>query len=66
MVSGSTGGLPEISEVVQMVVLEGNMSFIIKEFGAWYREHFRASTWCPRGPVPLGRLQDWKLPNGDT
>ncbi len=61
VVCGSTGGLPDFAEVVQMVVLEGNLSFIVKEFGAWYREHFRAFELCPTSQVSFiqfGALMD--------
>lgn len=56
VVCGSTGGLPDFAEVVQMVVLEGNLNFIVKEFGAWYREHFRAFELCPNSEVSLIQL----------
>lgn len=55
-VCGSTGGLPDFAEVVQMVVLEGNLSFIVKEFGDWYMEHFRAFELCPTSQVSLIQL----------
>ncbi|XP_058480957.1 uncharacterized protein LOC131456550 [Solea solea] len=53
---GSTCGLPDFAEVVQMVVVEGSLSFIVKEFGAWYREHFRAFELCPTSQVSLIQL----------
>ena len=53
---GSTGGLPDFAEVVQMVVVEGSLSFIVKEFGAWCREHFRAFELCPTSQVSLIQL----------
>ncbi len=56
VVCGCTGGLPDFAEVVQMVVLEGNLSSIVKEFGAWYREHFRAFELCPTSQVSLIQL----------
>lgn len=42
VVHGSIGGLPEFAEVVQTVVVEKSLSFIVKKFDAWYREHLRA------------------------
>lgn len=56
VVHGFAGGLPEFAEVVQMVVVEGSLSFIVKEFGAWYREHFRAFELCPTSQVSLIQL----------
>lgn len=61
VVWGSTGGLPDFAEVVQIVVLEGNLSFIVREFSAWYMEHFGAFELCPTSKVSLiqhGALAD--------
>lgn len=53
VVHGSACGLPEFAEVIQMVVVEKNLSFIVKQLGAWYREHFRAFELCPTPQVSL-------------
>lgn len=61
VVHGSAGGLPEFGEVIQMVVVEKSLSFIVKELGAWYREHFRAFELCPTSQIAciqLGALVD--------
>lgn len=61
VVYGSSAGLPEFAEVVQMVVVEENLSFIVKEMGAWYREHFRGFELFPTSHislVDLGALVD--------
>lgn len=55
---GSVGGLPKFAEIIQMVVVEKSLSFIVKEFGAWYREHFRAFELCPTSKVCLIQLCD--------
>lgn len=39
---GSTGGLPDFVEVVQIVVLETNIKFISKRLHSLYNEHFRS------------------------
>lgn len=67
VVHGSAGGLPEFAEVIQMVVVEKSLSFIVKELGAWYREHFRAFELCPTSLVSLiqhGALLD-QYPTAD-
>ncbi len=57
IVHGSAGGLPEFGEVVQMVVaVERSSSFIIKECGAWYMEHFKAFELCSTSQVSLIQL----------
>ena len=38
VVHGSVGGFPEFAEVIQMFVVENNLSFIVKQLSAWYRE----------------------------
>lgn len=37
----STGGLPDFVELIQIVVVHGKVSFIVKCLNAWYTEHFR-------------------------
>lgn len=39
---GSTGGLPDFVELIQMVVINGKVGFIVKCLNAWYSEHFRS------------------------
>ena len=39
---GSTSGLPEFGQVVQICVVQERLCFIVKRFCGWYREHFRA------------------------
>lgn len=56
VVHGSAGGLPEFAEVIQMVVVKESLSFIAREFSAWYREHFRAFELCPTSKVTLIEL----------
>lgn len=61
VVHGAADGLPEFAEVIQMVVVESSLNFIVKELGAWYREHFRAFELCPTSQVSfieLGSLVD--------
>ncbi|XP_028332484.1 uncharacterized protein LOC114481687 [Gouania willdenowi] len=56
VVHGSIGGLPEFAEVIQMIVVDNRLSFIVKELSAWYREHFRAFELCPTSQVCLVQL----------
>lgn len=39
---GSTGGLPDFVELIQIAVVHGKVSFIVKCLNAWYIEHFRS------------------------
>lgn len=57
---GSTGGLPEFAEIVQICVVKDRLSFVVKTLCAWYHEHFRAYqlTVCPTREVALVDLED--------
>lgn len=39
---GSTGGLPDFVEIIQMFILESSLYFIVKKLNAWYLEHLRS------------------------
>lgn len=39
---GSTGGLPDFVEIIQMLILESSLYFIVKKLHAWYQEHLRS------------------------
>ncbi|KAL6476470.1 hypothetical protein MHYP_G00149690 [Metynnis hypsauchen] len=39
---GSLAGLPEFTEIIQMIVVKDMVLFIVKKLSAWYREHYRA------------------------
>ncbi|KAK3506026.1 hypothetical protein QTP70_019474 [Hemibagrus guttatus] len=39
---GSLAGLPEVCEIVHMIVLHKSLTFIVKKLAAWYLEHYRA------------------------
>ena len=38
----TTGGLPDFVEILQIVIVDSNLSFIVKLLNSWYDEHFRA------------------------
>ncbi|XP_049333152.1 uncharacterized protein LOC125804583 isoform X1 [Astyanax mexicanus] len=42
LIHGSLGGLPEFSEILQMVILQDKLMFIVKTLSGWYVEHYRA------------------------
>nr|XP_055065480.1 uncharacterized protein LOC129447733 isoform X2 [Misgurnus anguillicaudatus]XP_055065481.1 uncharacterized protein LOC129447733 isoform X2 [Misgurnus anguillicaudatus] len=42
LVHGQLFGLPELAEILQICILQGQIHFIVKKFSSWYREHFRA------------------------
>ncbi|KAK7886000.1 hypothetical protein WMY93_025621 [Mugilogobius chulae] len=39
---GSLAGLPEFCEIINMVILQDTLFFILKNLEAWYLEHYRA------------------------
>ena len=42
LIQGSLGGLPEFGEIIQMVILQDKLIFIVKKLIGWYIEHYRA------------------------
>lgn len=38
---GSTGGLPDFAEILQICIAESSLSFVVRILCAWYHEHFR-------------------------
>lgn len=57
---GSTGGLPEFAEIIQICIVERSLSFVVRVLCAWYREHFRAYelTTSPNREVALVDLEN--------
>lgn len=41
LVYGTTGGLPDFAEIVQIIVVHDCLVFVVKLQSAWYCEHFR-------------------------
>lgn len=50
---GSTCGLPDFVEILQIVVLSNEFLFIVKLLNSWYDEHFRAFILDPSGKMTL-------------
>lgn len=50
---GSTGGLPDFGELIQIVVLKGNVGFIVKGVTAWSIEHLRSYVLEKTGTVKV-------------
>lgn len=50
-----TDGLPEFGDIIRICVLEETLSFIVRSFSAWLREHYRAFELqsCPNGKMSL-------------
>jgi len=42
VVHGSTSGLPDFGEILQVYIVNDKPCFIVKRLYGWYREHFRA------------------------
>lgn len=41
LVYGSTCGLPDFAEILQIIIVRDNLVFVVKLQSAWYYEHFR-------------------------
>lgn len=55
VICGFTAGLPEFGEIIRLCVIQDTLSFIVKMFSAWFREHYRAFELqpCPTGTMSL-------------
>lgn len=42
LIHGSLRGLPQFSEIIQMVILQDKLIIIVKKLSGWYMEHYRA------------------------
>lgn len=59
VVHGSCGGLSEFSEIIQLCILKGDLSLIVKKFSAWYWEYYRAYELKPTTQVALVGWKDF-------
>lgn len=57
---GSTGGLPEFAEILQMRIVKNCLSFVVRTLCTWNHEHFRAYelTTPPSREVALVDFED--------
>ena len=53
LANGSTGGLPDFGELIQIVVVKGSVGFIVKCLTAWSVEHLRSYVLEKNGPVKV-------------
>ena len=54
LANGSTGGLPDFGELIQIVVVKGSVGFIVKGLTAWSVEHLRSFHLLEKnGPVKV-------------
>ena len=61
---GSTSGLPDFGEILQICVVHERLCFMLKRLSGWYREHYRAFelSACPTREkvlIELGELADY-------
>lgn len=56
---GSTGGLPDFTEIIQIAILDTCVHFIVKLLAAWYEEHLRSFQMEDTGKIAL--LEQQKL-----
>ena len=54
---GSTGGLPDFTEIIQIAILDNCVHFIIKLLAAWYEEHLRSFQLEDTGKMALWEQQ---------
>ena len=57
LIHGSLGGLPEFAEIIQMVILQDKLIFIVKKLSGWYMEHYRAYDLKTRSEEHTSELQ---------
>lgn len=50
---GSSGGLPDFAEIVQIAILDNCAHFIVKLLAAWYEEHLRSFQLEDSGKITL-------------
>lgn len=57
---GSTAGMPEFAEILQICIVGDELSFIVRLYVAWYQDHFRAFhlTLSPGREVALVQLEE--------
>lgn len=57
---GSTAGMPEFAEILQICIVRDELSFIVRLYFAWYQDHFRAFqlTVSPGREVALVQLDE--------
>lgn len=58
LVHGSTGGLPDFVEILQILILQNIVSFIVKAQSAWYIEHLRSFQLEDTGNILLIEQQE--------
>lgn len=56
---GSTGGLPDFAEIIQIAILDNCVHFIVNLLAAWYEEHLRSFQLEGTGKMAL--LEQQKL-----
>ncbi|XP_030248211.1 uncharacterized protein LOC115566456 isoform X2 [Sparus aurata] len=54
---GSTGGLPDFAEIIQIAILDNCVHFIVKLLAAWYEEHLRSFQLEDTGKMALWEQQ---------
>lgn len=50
---GSTGGLPDFAEIIQIAILDNCVHVIVKLLAAWYEEHLRSFQLEDTGKVAI-------------
>lgn len=53
LVYGSTGGLPDFAEILQIIVVCESLIFVVKLQSAWYCEHVRCFKLEPTSTVKV-------------
>ncbi|XP_037401910.1 uncharacterized protein LOC119265406 isoform X2 [Pygocentrus nattereri] len=50
---GSTGGLPDFGEILQIIILHESPVFVLRLLGGWYHEHLRSFKVEPTGEIEV-------------
>lgn len=53
LANGSTGGLPDFGELIQIMVVKGSVGFIVKRLTAWSVENLKSYVLEKNGPVKV-------------
>lgn len=62
---GSTGGLPDFGEIIQIMLVHDSPVFVLKLLSEWYHKHLRSFAVQPTGEIQIvqhSQLKDTLLP----
>ncbi|XP_026099560.1 uncharacterized protein LOC113070477 [Carassius auratus] len=57
---GSTGGLPDFGEILQIIIVHESPVFVLKLLSGWYHEHLRCFKVEPKGEIEVVQHSEMK------